>query len=151
MIQMISEQHLFMHTPFGCFLYKIDYELWQADVVFKIDRPIRQLWTIMDQFNSRSFLLYGSGGFVHINFIGDKLVVGPQKDFNFDRLTLPKLVGDKLTAFRYTDRRTDSDVEFVKFCEIDLITLIEESIEIPCVFDNNRPMPRYFVSVYSYF
>lgn len=95
--------------------------------------------------------MYNSTGFVNVNFTHDDIVFSSRKDFDFDGLIYSKLVGNKMSAFRITDRKNDSGAEIWNYCEIDLNELVEKKVDVPFALYGNRPMPKYFVNFLVYF
>jgi hypothetical protein len=146
-MKFIGEQHLLIDTMDGLLLLKIDYKSWKANVVSKADLEIR--YTVVNQLDKSNFLVYDTDGFITGNLIGDEVIVSPRREFNFQYLRWSKLVGNRLYAFRILEPQNNTGLSFLQFCNIELVTLTEKTIEVPFPPSDNQATPIVCVSFQS--
>jgi hypothetical protein len=140
-----------MITWDGLFALKIDYDTWKATVVSKADHNLVRSWTIMDQLNKRDFVMYDPTAFVTGSLTGDEIVLSQKREFDINTLEWQNLVGNQLIGFRNLDLQNDAGIPLWQFCKIDLVTLTEETVDIPFALNNEFSMLEHFVSVRLYF
>jgi hypothetical protein len=95
--------------------------------------------------------VYDTDGFITGNLIGDEVIVSPRREFNFQYLRWSKLVGNRLYGFRILETQNNTGLSFLQFCNIELVTLTEKTIEVPFPPSDNQATPIVCVSFQSQF
>jgi hypothetical protein len=135
-----------MTTSNELLLLEFNYESSQANVISKanFEFQIRSRMVFIQVDNDR-FMVYNPQEFAVGSFRDKKIIFCYRKELDFNGLRFLKLNGDKLICFRTLNHSNDAGVLLWQYCKIDLITLKEERIDVPCVFNGNCSIPRFNV------
>lgn len=132
---MIDENHLLIPASSGWRFLKIDYKSWKVKVLPRTDIKFDDI--VIDQFNKNNFLMYNRDKFVMGNLDNDQIVLTPRRPFNFKRFDFRKLAGNQLIGLHISERQNNDGFELLECSKIDLITLREETFDVPFVLTDN--------------
>lgn len=129
---MIS-RHLFLARPLWStelFLLKMDYE---ATIISKPHIGFSGVSIAIDQLNKSNFIIHNYEQFVIGHLVGDEIVFGPRRIFDYRPRCLKylKLAGNIMSTVYFSDRQNDKGAFLWEYSEIDLITSTKKTTDVP--------------------
>jgi hypothetical protein len=137
-------QHLLIGLQNQVLFLKIDYELWEINIVSRTKYRFGRLGAIINQIGRRDFVMYDTKKVITAGVINDEVVFGARRNFGVDYMGCPTVIGNHLCGFRILNRRDDMGIQFCEFYKLDLVTLNEETREIPFKTNSGGKMPYFF-------
>jgi hypothetical protein len=142
---MIGQEHLLIYANTGSLLTKIDYKLWEMNVVKRY--PSLGPKTRVDALDSRKFIIKSYREFVTCSLKNDSITfVTRNQNLDILNLRYSKLIGNQLLGFRETYRDNNAGIRVWNYCNIDLDTLTEQAVEVPMILGENRFLCQFDVS-----
>jgi hypothetical protein len=146
---MIGQHHLLIRTLDDLILLKVNYTTWEVSVVSRPNPGITWVENvIVDKLDPCKVLIQGFARFVIGSLIGNEIIFSPRQEFDFGRFYCGKLAGNDLCGLRSMGR--NENTWMWTYRKIDLVTLTEETIDVPITFNESFRGRNIMVSPYLF-
>jgi hypothetical protein len=137
-VKLIGYEHILILASSKLLVCKVNYDSWTVTLVSTTDVSANTYFILIDQLNEFNFAIYGRTQIITGTLIGDRIVLNPYMRFDDAYIVWANLIGSCFSGFRCEFTVRDG-VEYWKYCNIDLVTLTEQTFEVP--FRVNGQLP----------